>query len=355
MAADPKWSSIFQGRADLLLLALALILPLLDLVLPEQAQIADLMRPIFIFAILGLGLNIVTGYTGLLNLGTAAFMATSIAVDPVVPGAVALVACGTAGNDLLLFTRGFGPNRFVVSIISLLPGGGLNITVGVFKPMTGGHELELSIGNVTFNLFVSSLGGPLNRFIAYGLAGNDDLQVVGSIGCTTELHGVGGNDGIGGGAGNDSLVGGDGDDLLVGGQGRDVMIGGYGRDRMIGNADDDILIAGHTSHDSNAAAIRSILAEWTSGRSYAERVANLMGTGSGASFAARANADVFLKTDGPAATVSDDLVQDILTGASGQDWFLFNLDGDGSNPQRDRATDLHASEFANDIDFINGV
>lgn len=52
-----------------------LILPFLDLLLPQQLQFAALMRPIFIFAILALGLNVVAGYTGLLNLGSAAFMA----------------------------------------------------------------------------------------------------------------------------------------------------------------------------------------------------------------------------------------------------------------------------------------
>ncbi|GMW00009.1 MAG: branched-chain amino acid ABC transporter permease [Candidatus Hydrogenedentota bacterium] len=58
-----------------ILLAIALLLPFVDPFLPPLIQHAALMRPIFIFAILGLGLNIVTGYTGLLNLGVAAFMA----------------------------------------------------------------------------------------------------------------------------------------------------------------------------------------------------------------------------------------------------------------------------------------
>lgn len=59
----------------LTLLGAALVLPLLDLALPASLRIADLLRPIFIFAILGLGLNIVSGLTGMLNLGVAAFMA----------------------------------------------------------------------------------------------------------------------------------------------------------------------------------------------------------------------------------------------------------------------------------------
>ncbi|MDZ4859686.1 MAG: branched-chain amino acid ABC transporter permease [Candidatus Hydrogenedentes bacterium] len=62
-------------RAGWFLLAIALVLPLVDGFLPREYQFAGLMRPIFILAILGLGLNVVTGYTGLLNLGLAAFMA----------------------------------------------------------------------------------------------------------------------------------------------------------------------------------------------------------------------------------------------------------------------------------------
>ena len=44
--------------------------------LPALApRLAELLRPTFIMAVLGLGLNILTGFTGILNLGVAAFMA----------------------------------------------------------------------------------------------------------------------------------------------------------------------------------------------------------------------------------------------------------------------------------------
>ena len=52
-----------------------LFVPLTDAVLPRELRFASLVQPILIFALLGLGLNVVTGYTGLLNLGIAAFMA----------------------------------------------------------------------------------------------------------------------------------------------------------------------------------------------------------------------------------------------------------------------------------------
>ena len=52
-----------------LFLAVAALLPLVS------PRLAELVRPIFIMAILALGLNILTGFTGILNLGVAAFMA----------------------------------------------------------------------------------------------------------------------------------------------------------------------------------------------------------------------------------------------------------------------------------------
>ena len=53
----------------------ALVLPFFDFAFSRELHFAEQLRPIFIFAILGLGLNVLVGYTGLLNLGVAAFMA----------------------------------------------------------------------------------------------------------------------------------------------------------------------------------------------------------------------------------------------------------------------------------------
>jgi Ca2+-binding RTX toxin-like protein len=194
------------------------------------------------------------------------------------------------------------------------------------------------------------------RLIAHGLGGDDDIEVVGNVQTSAWLYGDDGDDRMKGGAGHDVLLGGDGDDLLVGGQGRDILIGQLGADRMVGNADDDILIAGTTDFDANDAALSAILAEWTSSRSYSERTANITGNGSGGSFAARMNGNVFLNVDaarGP-VTVHDDNANDTLTGSAGQDWFFANLflDNGDDAQQKDKITDLSASEFALDLDFI---
>jgi branched-chain amino acid transport system permease protein len=59
----------------LLGIALVLALPALDLVLPPADRLAPLVPGIMAVALVGLGLNVVTGYVGLLHLGVAGFMA----------------------------------------------------------------------------------------------------------------------------------------------------------------------------------------------------------------------------------------------------------------------------------------
>src|SRR5262249_50738111 len=120
---------------------------------------------------------------------------------------------------------------------------------------------------------------------------------------------------------------------------RDLLLGGRGADRIIGNAADDILIAATTAFDGYLAALAALLAEWTSERDYANRVANLRGEGTGP----RLNSDFFLMTEGPAATVFDDGAEDRLTGSAGCDWFVASLSG---TDVLDRITDLSADELA---------
>ncbi len=68
-----KRFSLFS-KGQLVVLALLAATPLLDVVAPSL-QCSGPMRTVIVFAILALGLNIVVGWTGLLNLGIAAFMA----------------------------------------------------------------------------------------------------------------------------------------------------------------------------------------------------------------------------------------------------------------------------------------
>lgn len=124
-----------------------------------------------------------------------------------------------------------------------------------------------------------------------------------------------------------------------------MLIGGTGADRILGNADDDILIAGTTDFDANAAALALVMQEWTrADATFATRVSHLA-TGGGL------NAG-YLLTD---STVHDDHAADVLTGESGNDWFLFNVDGDGG--VKDKATDMSTfeSQYATNLDWMNSI
>jgi branched-chain amino acid transport system permease protein len=115
------------------LLAVLAVLPATDLVLPGWLRFADLLPGIFCYAMLAIGLQVATGYTGLLHLGVAAFMgigayAYAILTCPVFPlqinpwlafplamlaGALggALLALPTMrlrGDYLAIVTLGFG-------------------------------------------------------------------------------------------------------------------------------------------------------------------------------------------------------------------------------------------------------
>ncbi len=173
------------------------------------------------------------------------------------------------------------------------------------------------------------------------LGGNGNDTMKGGQG-SDWLEGGDGNDRLDGMAGDDVMLGGAGDDLLMGGAGRDLQIGGLGADRIEGNSDEDILIAGYTLFDANATALTAIMAEWTSGNSYATRVANITG-GTGLTQGFRLWAD-----DGALKSVFDDDDHDVLCGGAGIDWFFANVNGPGV---LDTICDLRANELWTDTDF----
>ena len=181
------------------------------------------------------------------------------------------------------------------------------------------------------------------KIVIYGGDSSDIINVSSSVLVPLEIYGGDGVDLIKGGRANDIIVGGAGSDLIAGAQGRDILIGGLDSDIIVGNQDDDILIAGNTAYDANSTALNAILAEWSSSRTYTERVNNLRnGTGS----ATRLNGSFFLDSD---VTVFDDGEMDLLTGNQGTDWFLFNADNGG----RDLVIDRTSAELADDLDFID--
>lgn len=225
-------------------------------------------------------------------------------VAAVITGVSDMIVRGTAGNDTILFTPGSKAGEVIARLNGTI--------VAQFSP-TG-------------------------RLVAYGYAGDDDIEVAGSISLPAWLYGGQGNDRLKGGAGNDVLVGDEGDDQISGGDGRDLLVGGGGADRIVGNADDDIMVADRLRFNDQDAALKAIMDEWTSSHSYLVRIANISGSGAAADFAQRRNGEYFLTSE---VTVIADDSSDVLTGSAGKDWFFFD-------PDRDRATDDKGEVFTLD-------
>ena len=289
-----------------------------------------------------------------------AVRAVDLQADPLTPGKAAVVVGGTTGADIIAVTRGLAASTLIVTILSpVVTSNGVDVelTIAILRPTATGFEGSITRerGGVTLSAELIHLPGTaldVSRVVVFGQAGNDDVRVFSGVPVSAWLYGGLGADRLRGGGMNDNLVGGEGDDLLVGGDGRDLLIGGRGADRMVGDAHDDIMIAGYTDHDGDAAALFAIMREWArTDADFAARVAHLGGAAGGL------NGNVVLRgtaTGAGPATVRDDGAADVLTGSSGQDWFLFNQDGD--NGVADTVTDLSTFEtlYIEDLDFIHG-
>lgn len=210
--------------------------------------------------------------------------------------------------------------------------------------------------------------GDVQRILVFGLAGDDKITIDDDINVDAHIWGGSGADQIKAGSGNDIIFGEAGDDKLYGGNGRDILIGGTGQDRIHGDGHDDILIGGFTAFDQEfnqlapinifpptsrlsfndqRLAIEAIMAEWASNRSYAQRRANISGSGTGP----RNNGTTYLRFDESIIannTVFDDGVVDTIWGDSGTDWFLANSDGPLNS--RDDIKDRTGNEVLSDTD-----
>ncbi|MBI3465375.1 MAG: DUF11 domain-containing protein [Planctomycetes bacterium] len=179
----------------------------------------------------------------------------------------------------------------------------------------------------------------VNRIIAHGLCGNDDIHVLANLQIPAWLYGDSGNDDIDGGSGSDVLVGGDERDQITGRKGRDLIIGGRGNDSLISHNDEDILVAGTTRWEANDSALSAIMAEWTrADQRYALRVDHVLNGGG-------LNGAFLLNR----TTVADDGDHDDLTGSVGTDLFFANIDGDGDPHKKDNNLDTKTGEVVIDI------
>src|SRR5262249_53291618 len=144
-------------------------------------------------------------------------------IDAITPGGTVNVEAGSykqydAGSKLVTVHFEGGPtlsqqaNPQDASLRDLVVTGTAGDDHLQFTPAGSGVQAQVQgVPNGRFN--------PNGRIVAYGLAGNDDIHVAGSIALPAFLFGGDGNDLLQGGGGPSVLVGGAGDDTLVGGSG----------------------------------------------------------------------------------------------------------------------------------------
>jgi len=147
-------------------LAVVVAIPLIDQGLSPTFALTGRVTPIFLFAILGLGLTVISGFTGLLNLGAAAFMALgayafSIVTCPIYPfqigfwpglvlativgavagASVALPAMRLRGDYLAIVTLGLGEIvQDVLKNLDVITRGTQGL-VPVAQPTSGAHHI----------------------------------------------------------------------------------------------------------------------------------------------------------------------------------------------------------------------
>ncbi|MFK7821698.1 MAG: calcium-binding protein [Planctomycetaceae bacterium] len=253
---------------------------------------------------------------------------------------------GGKGNDTL---EGIADGQTSTTDIDSLIGGASNdrlsiqSSAGGFADGCDGNDtIEGGSGDDT-------LEGDFGNDSIVGSAGNDSITgggdddtILGSLGSDTVsggggddfLNGGGDGDQLSGGSGNDVILGQAANDTLNGGTGRDFLVGGTGADEIDGGGSGDLLLAGSAS--SLASTWPAIMKEWTSERTYTERVGNLR---DGSGTADRANGDVFLVAKD---TVTDDAGADSLTGGTATDWFF-------GNSKIDILKDRTDTEFLDDL------
>ncbi len=239
---------------------------------------------------------------------------------------------GGAGDDTYLFDREQGTEDLGSDLI-LEASGAQNDAFDMLDFSAFGAPVTVDLGITTLQTVYQDGGG--TPFLKITLSdgnpngGGDVVEVV---------QGSAFNDVLKGNSRENILVGGAGDDSLQGMAGRDLLLGGLGADTLDGGADEDLLLSGDVNFGGNERdAIIAIMTEWTSARSYADRIANISGTGTGT----RNNGNFFLDSN----TLVNDSDADTLTGGPGigvLDWYLYDL-------LDDSITDKEAGETATEL------
>jgi hypothetical protein len=194
-------------------------------------------------------------------------------------GANTLVVVGTAGDDVIKIASG---DKGAVKVY-------LNgVSQGVFAKDT------------------------FSSIAAYGLAGNDTIQVAGDVKAASYLFGGDGNDTLVAGGGATFLDGGAGNDKLYGGKKPSVLVGGTGADQLFAGDAGALLVAGAVDFANPAGPaaspeIADLLAAWAApSTTPSDRAAAVK--------------------DQLAGHVVNDGAKDVGTGGDGQDLFFVNVE-----------------------------
>ena len=237
------------------------------------------------------------------------------------------VLVGGLNDDTYLFENAAAPEADMVrenenegidtlNFVALTAAATLNLGSTVVQNVHTNRTVKLSSGGS----FENTTGGS-----------SDDLLIGNAL-----------NNQLKGGDGDNMLIGNDGDDFLLGGSGQDILIGDYGADRLDGAGHQDILIAGWRTVDdrmnsSDITNIRSVLTEWTSASSFADRIAHLRG-GAGS---------VALISLVAGSNIQSDTEVDILKGGLGIDWYF--IKSETPNFHNDKITDFDLSTEVLDL------
>ena len=216
-------------------------------------------------------------------------------------------AGGVSFSGFRNITGGAGQNTFVLS-----NGAGLSGTIN--GGVGGKNWLDYSAytTGITVNLATGAATG-------FGSATSNIYNVRG---------GSAGLDKLTGNSKGNILLGGGGSNIIVGGTGVSLLIAGTGLSNITGGSGGDLIIGGNTTLDNNA--LDSILAEWQSVDTYANRI-NFIKNGGGLNGTNVLNLGT---------TVIDNLAANVLTGAAGgKNWYF-----KGANTN---ITNLQAGEQVN--------
>ena len=118
---------------------------------------------------------------------------------------------------------------------------------------------------------------PTGRIVVYSGNGNDMVFISPLLRESSWIFGGAGNDTFYADSGNSVLVGGSGNNVLFSGRGDNILIGGRGHTTIMGTQGNNVEVGGSVNCEANEAALAAILAEWSSGDSYATRLGRLDG------------------------------------------------------------------------------